>query len=753
MYKYRYTLTVLCLALIVALFLPSQPAQAQNGRWVAYSLIDFGSGDKLYDRGDGLNIYTRGTCDKIAIFDIEVGEWQTVDLGQNENFAKVDNDGKVAFAYSDNLIFGYSARTQTWDTVYYAGTVLNTDYQYGYHSYGCSRELAFFATDEYFYVFDATVGEWVSYPFSLPVDYASASGRFYAKDDYIVLRLGRTESYASPKMYVYSAVLREFNWTDNGCSIYTPVMDHGFAALQAHDGTGKNFTAVAWSVVNNEFNTVGITLEDNQSISSTFLNTSMKADQFTTYAFGVRTLVTPSELATCRWWGYDTRLGTWSSVYHEFDWTEESYYASSGYRGGQYGVDFSLNKEAMFHLFLYNGIDGSFTSYWPGIRWESTVTAFARGGSVYMMADDETAWGYDAGNVRYNGLLLSNETSKNVYSGEDWVTLSRLSSGDDHMIVIFYNSSTNSWSVRTMPYDISTNPVYSAHTYSYYDYNSGELLYYNSYHDRITKKFFTPETSVIISLRGAMGLARSDNLSVIFDGHNDTDHSYDFEWNGSGLGTHSVVSFDEAANTMYGYSAYTGNTTSLYTDDWLYSVADTGYIGLVTIQNEYNIVNGCHAFNGLADNWVKLEPEGYGLSIILGEKTALVITHTNTMGTTPLIMYAFDPQRQSTGIADDDDVDNILPDRFVLEQNHPNPFNPATVIDYSLPHKADVTLEIYNLLGQKVKTLISDNQPAGSHSVAWDGTDEAGYPVASGIYFYQLKADGYTRSKKMLLLK
>ena len=65
----------------------------------------------------------------------------------------------------------------------------------------------------------------------------------------------------------------------------------------------------------------------------------------------------------------------------------------------------------------------------------------------------------------------------------------------------------------------------------------------------------------------------------------------------------------------------------------------------------------------------------------------------------------------------------------------------------------DVTVSVYNLLGQKVKTLVDDNQPAGTYSVTWDGTDDSGGEVSSGIYFYQIKSDSYTKARKMLLLK
>ncbi len=91
---------------------------------------------------------------------------------------------------------------------------------------------------------------------------------------------------------------------------------------------------------------------------------------------------------------------------------------------------------------------------------------------------------------------------------------------------------------------------------------------------------------------------------------------------------------------------------------------------------------------------------------------------------------------------------NTLPTTFSLEQNYPNPFNPRTTISYSLPEASQVTLDIYNILGQKVATLVDEYQEAGEHQVNWNSTGQS-----SGIYFYRLKAGEATEARKMLLLK
>lgn len=97
-----------------------------------------------------------------------------------------------------------------------------------------------------------------------------------------------------------------------------------------------------------------------------------------------------------------------------------------------------------------------------------------------------------------------------------------------------------------------------------------------------------------------------------------------------------------------------------------------------------------------------------------------------------------------------------VPERFELQQNYPNPFNPETTINYSVPadqHEAPVTLAIYNTLGQKVRTLVQEKKPAGSHSVSWDGKSDAGRPVSSGIYIYRVSVAGQTASRKMALVR
>jgi FG-GAP repeat protein/flagellar hook capping protein FlgD len=93
------------------------------------------------------------------------------------------------------------------------------------------------------------------------------------------------------------------------------------------------------------------------------------------------------------------------------------------------------------------------------------------------------------------------------------------------------------------------------------------------------------------------------------------------------------------------------------------------------------------------------------------------------------------------------------PNQFELSQNYPNPFNPTTTIQYFLPKREKATLEIFNLLGERVRALIDGEQTAGEHTVVWDGKDENRRILSSGIYFYRLKGESFSEIKKMTFLK
>lgn len=94
-----------------------------------------------------------------------------------------------------------------------------------------------------------------------------------------------------------------------------------------------------------------------------------------------------------------------------------------------------------------------------------------------------------------------------------------------------------------------------------------------------------------------------------------------------------------------------------------------------------------------------------------------------------------------------------IPTKFALHQNSPNPFNPTTKVAFDMPEAGDVKISVFNVLGQNVNDLVNGYREAGSHEVIWNGKDNSGATVATGMYFYRIDTQQFTETKKMLLLK
>ena len=182
-----------------------------------------------------------------------------------------------------------------------------------------------------------------------------------------------------------------------------------------------------------------------------------------------------------------------------------------------------------------------------------------------------------------------------------------------------------------------------------------------------------------------------------------------------------------------------------YTVDWSPVTADTGHAVDVRIgQTTTGVV-----------------PAFFTMPVDIRISDGVRDTTVVVMHTSPGQAFTFRVPFAPTSLRLDPDIwilrEVLTPDRlpaeFALGQNYPNPFNPGTAITFSLPHRSDVTLTVYDILGREVTVLIRQRINAGTQSVRWEGTDASGKLVGSGVYFYRLTADAFTTTKKMLLLK
>ncbi|MDZ7342131.1 MAG: T9SS type A sorting domain-containing protein [candidate division KSB1 bacterium] len=198
------------------------------------------------------------------------------------------------------------------------------------------------------------------------------------------------------------------------------------------------------------------------------------------------------------------------------------------------------------------------------------------------------------------------------------------------------------------------------------------------------------------------------------------------------------------------FSAAIGDSWKITTPlaEWavhLESKSDTVIVPAGTFTNCYRF---WFQFNGADNDWVEWYAPGVG--------PVKRILYGIAMIEYPLTSAYVNGLHLPTEI--EKTPESNLPEQFYLYPNYPNPFNAMTTISFDLPFSSDVTLEIYNIMGKKVRTLLADQKPAGHFEVQWDGTDESKQSVASGIYFCRLSATKSSRQpvtlvNKLLLLR
>jgi hypothetical protein len=196
--------------------------------------------------------------------------------------------------------------------------------------------------------------------------------------------------------------------------------------------------------------------------------------------------------------------------------------------------------------------------------------------------------------------------------------------------------------------------------------------------------------------------------------------------------------FGESKDELYKIDLPTGDTTLVGETGFNTSTNDLTF-------DEYGVLYG---IKGTGSQISDL----FTLDVNTGEGTII-----GSVGLQALTGLAY----AETGIINNvkiDEDNNTVPTDFALSQNYPNPFNPSTSIEFSVPVNSNVTVTIYNLLGQVVTTLVNEEVSAGHYSTVWNGVDDNGFQVSTGVYLYEMKTNGnngteYSQIKKMVLLK
>jgi hypothetical protein len=320
---------------------------------------------------------------------------------------------------------------------------------------------------------------------------------------------------------------------------------------------------------------------------------------------------------------------------------------------------------------------------------------------------------------------------------------------NDKVISIYLNggggdlSIESAFSTVTTPYDFTTADLDGDDDNDIAIANYGEYpnYYQHVYFNNGSGAFTTGTTlhsSGTCQIVAAADIDNDDDNDLIYI--TDDDRIYFYKNNGSG-------SFSDSSSFELAVSAYNIYTGDFDLDDDIDIAINDEWDGVFVVY--YN--DGTGNFVDPRYYWVGQYMHGFTGADLDNDGDEELIAVTYTGGTDSLKIFW--NRIDQIPLDNNDNHPNTIPDLFTLDQNYPNPFNPVTTIDYSLPRQANVSITIYNLLGQEVRSLVNESQPAGNYNITWDGRTGSGEIAASGLYFYRLKAGDFIKSKKMIMLK
>jgi len=289
---------------------------------------------------------------------------------------------------------------------------------------------------------------------------------------------------------------------------------------------------------------------------------------------------------------------------------------------------------------------------------------------------------------------------------------------------VSFTSTSTSLSNSTMPYTSEPNNTLSIFWDDLNPANGGTVYYYA---DAANNRF-------IISYNGVPHYSNYGSLyfQVIINSNGTILYQYN-TMNHGGHAVSATVGIENSNGTIglqvsYNQTYVEDSLAVRFTRSWLAAAPE---FGLITPDVTDSVMV---TFDG---SWLDIG-EYTGTITVDGND----IYHNEPTVTIPVTLHISD----QVGV-DQNEISD-LPREFSLSQNYPNPFNPQTRVKYALPRDSHVKIEIYDLLGRKVETLVDGDQEAGVHEVIWDANN-----AASGIYFYRMEADGFTSTNKMLLLR
>lgn len=737
-----YHISVKKFIISLMIFFAAQNSMAENrGTWVEYQLS--GTLPTEWSRAVGENclIFVGKNEPLVLAYDIISGAWHQENISTSLSWNSTAEAGSnVAFVWNDSIMTAYSAKTQSFATLAYQGSLLDNSELMR----GCSENLAYFVSDQYFYVFDAENAQWYSHPIS---GLGSINKKFvYEKNGYLLLKLHDSDN--NQKIVAFNEYSKNFFERNYSFLANIEVLDYGFVAWNYSTSLPENDRFFGgFSAIHNTWH------EYKLSTFSAIPTTNDAEDIHPRTVFMFRNkeeLQYPN--TRHNFYVFNSQYPNF--VTKTYEYSEENFNIHDAYNGAGMAIQAfrNMSDNNIQHL-IYTGSTHSFSDIITSpINFNGTWGWHACGGNFYMAWDIDRVMGEHADNLLTGSALQPDGVqSNNIYLtpnvSDNWGIIISKSPTSDSAYIYSYNMQNPQHVTCLKKGGPCFSKLFRENVAGFIVYNgtNNKALLYAPSSDQWRQKNLGSENPVHRVTRDFIYYYQeSSGLLSIFDGVSNQELGLPFGQSGiSAIDNYTYATDDfilayTSDNKYVSYSTFTRSANEYPSERYTYTYGDESI--LVLKKDYYTFLT----YNALSDCFIPLtlsDTLGMCRNILTGGKTALLLTKNG-------YLLAFDPYKDTETAVEKKTQGYVAPAAFNMAQNFPNPFNPSTTISYSVSEKTNVKLAVYNLLGQEVSVFIDKEHTPGNYKVKFDGSN-----LASGIYFYKIISDKFVETKKMLLIK
>jgi hypothetical protein len=735
--------------ILIALLILCNHKDAQPGAWVKKSLAaPIGSSTWHRDIGGNCCLFLLEESPYLHAYDNISGQWHECTISTKLAWNKVIAGDSVAMAWNDSLLVGYSAFSHDFVPHAFTGILVG-----GESGYAASNRVACFLTTDSCYIFDAEDSQWHMYKYTPPAYGDSMSVIIHPEKDYLLLALANRYGWVEKSIVVYSYHQKAF-WQYSGDNLQFELLVGG-VVFYIDVGDEANQFFAAWSAYTGEH-----PLVQQSSFYKIFVN---EMNRGTTFMFEYNDISDYPYIVRYMY-GYDTRKG--SFAVSSFGYDGEHRASADWILGKNSAVQCARDLDAgdLMEYFIYSGDIHDFiylhpTS--PGIGYPSLCASNHEptlGNNLLMASGCNNIVGYDLQTGVYAFASLPTPTAGYQNPVSYWSTSNSIHAHCKRALtkkfyIYTYNvlqKDSITVQLENVPDELGygyTSRFEQENVFGFLLQDSTQvyiLLSYSPTANQWTRKILGDKPKIYGSQQNYIYWIDPVNNILLLNGPMNSEVQIAFGYDPYTYSQYYIprdnyfLSYT-ASNQYVAYSTHT-NTLNYYVSE---------RFGLVQPKQEVVLFESSDskeylAYSALDNTFTSLvftNEEGIGIWPMTGDNTALVMTNNG-------YLYAFNPYGTSTGVDENITTGLHIPVRYELFQNYPNPFNPSTTIEFDLPKTSEVSLKIFNILGEDVATLVSDRLSTGSYSYKWKARN-----IASGVYLYRLEAGEYIETRKMILMR